>query len=107
MPRNIRWNLQEGIIGNTMRSDDSTLNNITLNYYNENALSFIKETQNASMFETLEEFIQYNPSGGRVLDIGCGSGRDSKYLLEHGFSVDAMDGSKSYAKLQYNLQVFK
>jgi SAM-dependent methyltransferase len=77
-----------------MSSDDSNLNNITLNYYNENASSFIEGTQNTSMFEILEEFIQYIQSKGRVLDLGCGSGRDSKYLLEHGFLVDAMDGSK-------------
>lgn len=70
------------------------MENPTLNYYNENASSFIEGTQNASMFETLEEFIQYIPSEGRVLDLGCGSGRDTKYLLQHGFSVDAMDGSK-------------
>ncbi|SHJ59739.1 class I SAM-dependent methyltransferase [Parasporobacterium paucivorans] len=72
----------------------SMMENPTLSYYNENASSFIQGTQNASMFETLEEFIQYIPSKGRVLDLGCGSGRDSKYLLEHGFLVDAMDGSK-------------
>lgn len=69
------------------------MENPTLNYYNENASSFIEGTQNASMFETLEEFIQYIPSEGRVLDLGCGSGRDTKYLLQYGFLVDAMDGS--------------
>lgn len=69
------------------------MENPTLSYYNENASSFIEGTQNASMFETLEEFIQYIPSKGRVLDLGCGSGRDTKYLSEHGFFVDAMDGS--------------
>lgn len=45
-----------------MSSDDGNLNNITLNYYNENVSSFIEATQNASFFETLEEFIQYIPS---------------------------------------------
>lgn len=69
------------------------MENPTLNYYNKNTSSFIEGTQNVSMFETLEEFIQYIPSEGRVLDLGCGSGRDTKYLLEHGFLVDAMDGS--------------
>ena len=76
-----------------MRSDDRNPNNITLNYYNENASSFIEGTQNVLMFEAIEEFIQYIPSEGRVLDLGCGSGRDTKYLLELGFLVDAIDGS--------------
>lgn len=74
------------------------MENQTLDYYKENASSFIQGTQNASMFETLEEFIQYIPSSARVLDLGCGSGRDSKYLLEHGFLVDAVDGSEELCK---------
>jgi cyclopropane fatty-acyl-phospholipid synthase-like methyltransferase len=70
------------------------MENQTLNYYNDNASSFLEGTQNASMFEALEEFIQFIPSGGKVLDFGCGAGRDSKFLLEQGFLVDAVDGSK-------------
>ena len=33
------------------------------------------------------------PQGGRILDLGCGSGRDSLAFLEAGFAVDAVDGS--------------
>lgn len=73
--------------------EGNIMENSTLCYYNENASSFIEGTQNASMFATLEEFFQYIPSKGRVLDLGCGSERDTKYLSEHGFFVDAMDGS--------------
>ncbi|MEG0691864.1 MAG: class I SAM-dependent methyltransferase, partial [Oscillospiraceae bacterium] len=31
--------------------------------------------------------------GQSILDLGCGAGRDSKYFLEQGFSVTAVDGS--------------
>ncbi len=77
----------------------SRMENQTLNYYNDNVSSFIEGTKNASMFEALEEFIQYIPSGGKVLDFGCGAGRDSKYLLEHGFLVDAIDGCRKLCEV--------
>ena len=33
-----------------------------------------------------------------ILDFGCGSGRDTKYFLEHDFKVEAMDGSEELCK---------
>lgn len=34
----------------------------------------------------------------RILDFGCGSGRDTKYFLDRGFSVEATDGSEELCK---------
>ena len=34
------------------------------------------------------------PHGGTILDFGCGSGRDAKCFLDHGYVVDATYGSK-------------
>lgn len=34
-------------------------------------------------------------SAGKVLELGCGPGRNSIYLAEHGFEVDAVDLSKT------------
>ena len=39
------------------------------------------------------------PENGEVLDLGCGSGRDTLFLEEEGFSVTAMDGSKRMCEL--------
>ena len=39
------------------------------------------------------------PEGGTFLDLGCGSGRDTKYFLEHGYRVDAIDGSAELCAL--------
>ncbi len=33
------------------------------------------------------------PGGGRALDVACGDGRNSRYLAERGFAVDALDVS--------------
>ncbi len=39
------------------------------------------------------------PHKGKVLDFGCGSGRDTKYFLDKGFRVDAIDGSAEFCRL--------
>lgn len=51
------------------------------------------------MGETLDKFIGYLPEGGEILDLGCGSGRDSLYFIERGFDVTAVDGSEELCEL--------
>ena len=65
----------------------------TLDYYNENAQSFVAGTQDVEFHETQDKFLSYLDDGASVLDFGCGSGRDTKYFLECGYNVEAMDGS--------------
>ena len=49
--------------------------------------------------ETQERFLKHIPPQGRILDFGCGSGRDAKYFYDRGFDVDAVDGSEELCKL--------
>ena len=69
-----------------------------IEYYNINAESFVAETQNADMSLWRDKFESYVAEGGRVLDAGCGSGRDSKAFMQHGFSVVAFDASMEMCK---------
>ena len=65
----------------------------TLSYYNTNTSSFIESTQSVQMTEAWNRFTLKLAPSSLILDFGCGSGRDTKYFLEHGFKVDATDGS--------------
>jgi SAM-dependent methyltransferase len=70
----------------------------TLNYYNKNAEKFINGTVAVDFEETQNKFLEKLPKGAYILDFGCGSGRDTKYFLEHGYKVDAIDGSDELVK---------
>lgn len=39
----------------------------------------------------LRKNLKLLPTSGRVLDIGCGNGRNSKYMIGLGYQVDAID----------------
>ena len=73
--------------------------NSTIDYYNRNAARYFNETVHADVSEIRDRFAQMLPPGGTILDLGCGSGRDSKAFIEQGFRVVAVDGSEKLCKL--------
>lgn len=73
--------------------------NETKEYYQNNAQAFFDDTVNADISEQYEHFLKYIPNGGRILDFGCGSGRDTKAFLQKGYCVDSIDGSSELCKL--------
>ena len=72
--------------------------NETLTYYNQNADAFVAGTQDADMSEQYRFFLKYLKSGMKLLDLGCGSGRDSGHFSALGFGVTAVDGSEELCK---------
>lgn len=71
----------------------------TLNYYNQNAAQFCQNTVFVDFTATQTRFLSRLPAVARILDFGCGSGRDTKAFLEQGYQVDAIDGSSELCKL--------
>lgn len=71
----------------------------TLEYYNTNATDFVSNTVDVAFSEVQDFFLAHIPSGGKILDFGCGSGRDTKYFLSCGYDVDAVDGSEELCKI--------
>ena len=73
--------------------------NNTICYYDNHADEFYKSTVNVEFATMQKHFLSKLKVGSHILDFGCGSGRDTKYFLEQGYSVEAIDGSAQLCKL--------
>ena len=71
----------------------------SLNYYNEHAREFSDNTIAVDFKNMQDKFLAYLEPGSRILDFGCGSGRDTKYFLSRGYDTDASDGSEELVKI--------
>ena len=75
----------------------------TIQYYEEHAEEFTTNTLNADMTSIRSRFLAYLPTGCRILDFGCGTGRDSKVFLDLGYDVTAIDGSEALCGIARSL----
>ncbi|SEG00645.1 Methyltransferase domain-containing protein [Eubacterium ruminantium] len=71
----------------------------TLDYYKENADEFYESTVIAEVEYLRERFLKNLPEKAHILDLGCGSGRDTKAFVDQGYEVDAIDGSPEMCEL--------
>ena len=74
----------------------------TIEYYNATAKDYFERTFSLEMSSIYERFIKYLKAGSYICDLGCGSGRDSKYFLSQGFTVMPIDGSLEMCRLASN-----
>ena len=68
-------------------------------YYDENAQTFFDGTVSVDMAEGRRRFIEALSPGSRILDAGCGSGRDALAFKQLGFDVTAFDGSGEMVRM--------
>ncbi|MBP1471680.1 methyltransferase domain-containing protein [Acinetobacter baumannii] len=75
----------------------------TIDYYNIHSDQFAKSTFNVDMESLYHPFLAHLPSTARILDLGCGSGRDSLAFKKKGYEVDAWDYSEELVKKAHEL----
>ena len=73
--------------------------NKTLDYYNQQASLYNETTFSIEFDQKRAFFLKYLQPGAHILDLGCGSGRDSRAFLAQGYRVTAIDGSIELCKI--------
>ena len=71
---------------------------MSIYYYQQHAQRFFDETVQVDMSELHDRFLAYLLPGARILDAGCGSGRDANAFLARGYTVEAFDASSEMAQ---------
>jgi len=66
----------------------------TIQYYNSSAPELGARYEAAHMAKLHDILLEHLPGESRVLELGCGSGRDAAFLLEQGYDVAAIDASQ-------------
>lgn len=75
----------------------------TIDYYNTHASQFAESTFNVDLEILYQPFLEHLPSTARIMDLGCGSGRDSLAFKKKGYEVDACDYSEELVKKAHEL----
>lgn len=72
---------------------------MSVEFYEQNAEDFFRRSVDSDMAAGWQAFAALLPPAARVLDAGCGSGRDALALTRMGFDVTAMEASPKLAAL--------
>ena len=75
----------------------------SLDFYNKHAFDYFVKTKDVLLSSNISKFLSLiSKKRPKILDFGCGSGRDSKEFIEENCDVTAIDGSIEMCKLAQN-----
>lgn len=66
-----------------------------MRFYDEAAKSTAANYEAVDAQPIVTPVLDFLPEGGRLLDLGCGSGRDAAFFLKQGYDVTGLDGSEA------------
>lgn len=69
----------------------------------KNIEKYYENTANANPNYTVKKFIELNVKPGNAIELGCGAGRDTIYLIKNGWNVLAIDREDVSSRIQSKL----
>ena len=74
---------------------------VTLDHYNQHAEGFWRDTRDHDVSQNIDALLQSLTGGGpfRILDFGCGPGRDLKVLHDLGHEAIGLEGSERFVEM--------
>ncbi|MBS7702268.1 class I SAM-dependent methyltransferase [Chelatococcus asaccharovorans] len=76
-----------------MMAQDKT----TLSFYANEAAAYTSRGAEANR-RRLDAFLSLLPAGATILELGCGAGQDSEFMIAKGFNVRPTDGTPEIAR---------
>ncbi len=70
----------------------------TLDYYSDDAKRYLASRPD-NVSRHLHKFLERLEPGARILELGCGAGRDSEAMIAAGYDVDPTDGVAEIAAI--------
>ena len=71
----------------------------TIQYYDSHAQEFLASISTANMSAACDQFISFLKPKARIMDLGCGTGRDSLYFASKGCFVLPVDASAEMCRI--------
>lgn len=71
----------------------------TIDFYELNAHQYAELTLGADLKELRSRFLEQLAPGARILDVGCGAGRDLRAFAEAGFEAEGIEPAPALAKI--------
>ena len=81
-----------------MTDDQFPTDDDTLGYYAEHAAKYAVDSLKRPLSPHMDYFQMHLPAHPRVLELGCGAGRDTADMIKRGFDVLPTDGSPEMAR---------
>ena len=70
----------------------------------KNAFKYYNKTKNSNIPKNLKTFVDMKINPGICIDLGCGAGRDSIFLIKNGWKVIAIDKEDTEKMIRSSLQ---
>ena len=68
-----------------------------------NIETFYENTKNAMPHDNIKRFIKIENKKGNAIDLGCGAGRDTVFLIKNGWNVSAIDRENTKDIIEFKL----